>query len=423
MLLNLKLLPLIKQRSSCWNLGSLKIVLPMGLNIANRKFLTWIFSITAVWGIVALLFSFQLVMTTELSVTSALVRTLARWSPWILLTPIIFSFTTGFPITLRENIFKHIAVHLILSVFVALVAQLLVDVFIRPLERRLIESEFLTPSEFSEIEQPPHHPPPHPESHPQPPGLEPPFPPASLVVKASHELPRTIPIYWALMGIQSMLLFRAQLRVREREAYQLQAKLTQSQLDTLKLQLQPHFLFNALNGISTLVYRDPETADQMIGNLSKLLRGVIDEKNANKLLLSRELELLGAYISIEQMRFGDRVQFEEDVESVCYQAKVPTFFLQPLVENAVRHGLEPLGKPGTIWLKIRKDGNKLRIRIEDNGVGRQGSGVKGWGIGLSNAEARLENLYGKSGFELALDDREGGGTVVSINFPFESAQS
>ncbi len=393
----------------------------MGLNIANRKFLTWILSITAVWGIVVVLFTLQLVMTTELSMTSAWVRTLARWSPWILLTPIIFSFTTGFPITFRENIFKHIAAHLVLSVGVALVAQIMIEVFIRPLERRLIDSEFLPLAEFSEIEQPPPHPPPHPESHPQPPGLEPLFPPSSLVVKASHELPRTVPIYWALMGIQSILLFRAQLRERERETYQLQAKLSQSQLDTLKLQLQPHFLFNALNGISTLVYRDPEIADQMIGNLSKILRGVIDEKNANKLLLSRELELLGAYISIEQMRFGDRVQFEEDVESICYQAKVPAFLLQPIVENAVRHGLEPLGKAGTIWLKIRKDGNNMQIRVEDNGVGRQGSGVKGWGIGLSNAESRLENLYGKDAFKLTLDEREGGGTVVSVIFPFESA--
>ena len=161
----------------------------------------------------------------------------------------------------------------------------------------------------------------------------------------------------------------------------------------------------------------------MIGNLSTLLRSVLDEKHTNELPLSRELELLAAYMSIEQMRFGNRVQFEKNVENTCLQARVPTLLLQPIVENAVRHGLEPLGKPGTIWLKVRKADHRLQILVEDDGVGRQEAAPKGWGIGLSNAEARLEALYGIDGFALTLADREGGGTVVSIEFPFETTLS
>ncbi|MCB1095008.1 MAG: histidine kinase [Verrucomicrobiae bacterium] len=378
-------------------------------------------------GIVAL-FTIQLQLIADLSLRDALIRTLARWLPWIALTPVVFWLTMRFPLTQRESLVKHGVVHVLMSVCIALLAQTLFETVIKPVERRFVGDPVRRPpadNRRMQGERPP-RPPGGPDHRPPPHGPPRPVdenPPSILLPNIVQQLPRTLPTYWALMGVQSVFLFGAQLRQRERQALELQTRLTQSQLETLKLQLQPHFLFNALNAISTLVYSEPKKADHMIGNLSTLLRGVLDEKNSNEVLLSRELELLNAYMGIEQMRFGERVQFEQDVATECLSARVPTLLLQPIVENAVRHGLEPLGTPGTVWLTARKIDDQLEVLVEDNGVGRQSESARGWGIGLSNAEARLEALYGKEGFSLKLNDREGGGTVVTIAFPFQTHPS
>lgn len=223
-----------------------------------------------------------------------------------------------------------------------------------------------------------------------------------------------------MAGIHSALLFSQQLRRRDREKLELESKLTKARLETLKLQLQPHFLFNALNAVSTLLHRDAKRADRMIGELSTLLRGVLEDQHADLISLTREAKLVEAYASIEQLRFGDRVNFDFQFDTDCQSALVPPMLLQPLVENAVRHGIEPLGTPGTVWLIVEKKDARLSIRIEDDGIGRNNSETKGWGIGLSNAEARLDALFDKA-YELTLDDRQGGGTVVTIELPFREA--
>ncbi len=162
----------------------------------------------------------------------------------------------------------------------------------------------------------------------------------------------------------------------------------------------------------------------MICQLSTLLRAVLDESETQQVSLSRELELLRAYVAIESVRFGERLNFHEEIESGCSMAYVPVLFLQPLVENSVRHGIEPLDRPGNIWVSIMRHGESLRILISDDGQGRHAASQStGWGIGLKNANARLAALHAEDGFEITMDDRQGGGTTITILFPFTTQPS
>ncbi|MGY8691262.1 MAG: sensor histidine kinase, partial [Verrucomicrobiales bacterium] len=345
-----------------------------------------------VWLVIFLVFTAQSQIGTA-SWKQAAMLSLGRWGPWMILTPCVLWLVRRFPIS-GEKRWRHALVHLFMSVSISILSHVLNDYALSPSHPReaVVHSGMGQPP--PRRRPPPHfdgeRPPPPRGSERPPPPREEPRPQRSFFGKWTGRLYVNLPIYWSLFGIQSVLLAGAQLRERERQSLELQSKLTQAHLDTLKLQLQPHFLFNALNATSTLVHRDPDKADEMIGHLSTLLRGVLEERDANVVTLSRELDLLTAYVSIEQVRFGDRVQFVQDIAPEALQAKVPTLLLQPIVENAVRHGLEPLGKPGHVWVSAWKERGHLRIEISDDGVGRQGTGRQGWGIGLSNAEARLE---------------------------------
>ena len=392
-------------------------------NSKARTFFIFLFA----WAAIIAFFTLQLhwQLPQERSLTKTLTQTVHQWAPWILLSPLIFWLTARYPLTPPDRIIKHGMIHVVLSILIALLAQASLDGTRMNLKH---EGNKASPDRGP---RPPHHPPlGGPPNHVGPPPDNPGHPPRerrpprpSPFENAIQHLPRTLPTYWTIVGIQSVLLFGQQLRRREKEALELKAKLTQSQLDTLRLQLQPHFFFNALNAISTLVYRDPKVADQMIGNLSFFWRGVLDEKDANQLTLERELELLDAYMSVEQMRFGERVQFNKSIDPACFMALVPTLLLQPIVENAVRHGLEPKGSKGSIWLSAQRAEGRLAIRVEDDGIGRQSGNQQGWGIGLSNARARLTALYGDQESSLTLNDREGGGTIVAMDLPFEKQTS
>lgn len=147
-------------------------------------------------------------------------------------------------------------------------------------------------------------------------------------------MPIWLPIYWILVAAKTLEHSNRRLQQREREALALKSRLVQAQLDSLKLQLRPHFLFNALNAISTLVHRDPDKADDMIGNLGFLLRRVIDQEKDDVVPLNEELELLNAYVAIEQIRFGDRFQYQDKVGAEYRLAQLPIMVLQPIVLNA-----------------------------------------------------------------------------------------
>jgi len=218
-----------------------------------------------------------------------------------------------------------------------------------------------------------------------------------------------------LISAAHALLFYRRSKERERRSLELEATLAKSRLEALTMQLQPHFLFNALNAIAALVHKNPDAADEMLAALSDLLRLTLETSREQELPLRRELEFVERYLMIEHVRFGDRLQFELDVAPETEAALVPTFLLQPLVENAVRHGLEPRSGNGKLVIRARRDNGSLRLSVEDNGVGLSDGKPGREGIGLANTRARLHELYdGAANVELRNRD----GLTVELTLPF-----
>jgi LytS/YehU family sensor histidine kinase len=203
-----------------------------------------------------------------------------------------------------------------------------------------------------------------------------------------------LPIYWIIVSIAQALTHYRRAQERERRAIELEARLTEARLDALRMQLHPHFLFNTLHAISTLVHKDPNAADEMIGNLSELLRAALDTSDRQEVTLGEELSFLDHFLEIQQTRFGERLRVERQVDTALLAAYVPTLILQPLVENAIRHGVEPHPGPGVIAIAARREGEGLRLTVRDNGAGPKPAAREREGIGLANTRARLEQLYG-----------------------------
>jgi signal transduction histidine kinase len=199
----------------------------------------------------------------------------------------------------------------------------------------------------------------------------------------------------------------------------------QAQLQALRYQLNPHFLFNTLNAISTLIVeRHNRDAERMVARLSDFLRVTLEAESAVEVPLVDELDFARRYLDIEQIRFGDRLTVEEDVEVEALSARVPPLLLQPLVENAVRHGIMPRENGGTLTIEARQVGERLLLRVADDGPGPpdETDPAEGTGIGLSNTKARLDALYGDN-YDLALQRADGGGCVVRIEMPFRRADA
>jgi LytS/YehU family sensor histidine kinase len=232
-------------------------------------------------------------------------------------------------------------------------------------------------------------------------------------------------VYWSLVGVcQAITHFRSS-QERERRAVELEARLTSAKLQALRMQINPHFLFNTLNSITALVYVNPRAADEMLGDLSELLRRSLDSMEEQEVSLAEELEFIGTYLRIEQKRFGDRLQLEKSVPDDLMKALVPALILQPLVENAIRHGIEPQRVAGLISIEARQEGKQLHLIVRDNGKGLSpgadlGSSERriGHGIGVANTRARLEGLYGRNqSFRIAKVEPHG--CRVEIHLPFQ----
>ena len=199
-------------------------------------------------------------------------------------------------------------------------------------------------------------------------------------------------------------------------------RLVQSELDTLKLQLNPHFLFNALNSAIALIASDPVAAERMVSELSDFLRLVLSTSSEQEVPLERELGLLDRYVAIQRVRFQDRLTVNCNIEDGVRGALVPSLILQPLVENAIRHGISPRAGAGYVQVTARRVGDKLAISILDNGVGvrarRSRERSRGSGLGLTNTTTRLMHLYGEH-HEFESGPREEGGYAVRITIPFK----
>jgi len=196
-------------------------------------------------------------------------------------------------------------------------------------------------------------------------------------------------------------------------------RFSEARLNNLRLQLDPHFLFNALNTVSSQLERDPRLARRMIEHLGDLLRLSLDSKDRQEVTLTEELAFLDHYLAIQRIRFGDHLRIETDVAPDVRHAAVPSLILQPLVENAVRHGLASRAGGGTVTISARPDGDRLEIRVQDDGVGLP----KGWqletgaGVGLSVTRERIAELHPNGSSRFTVTSRFSGGTNVDISLP------
>jgi signal transduction histidine kinase len=228
-------------------------------------------------------------------------------------------------------------------------------------------------------------------------------------------LQHNVLIAWIMMGFAHAVLYFDRTHAQERLTAELQARLAQAQLDVIAAQLNPHFLFNALNSIAELVHLDADRADRMLVGLSALLRRSLDNSHLQWVSLREELALLGQYLEIEKVRLGERMQVHWHVAEECLDEAVPPQLLQPLVENAVVHAIARRIRPGNVRIGAALVAGALRLEVEDDGADGLPD-VDGHGIGLANTRARLEALYG-GGATLVIEATEAGGTRVCLRLP------
>ncbi len=239
-----------------------------------------------------------------------------------------------------------------------------------------------------------------------------------LILHAAY-IVRDLSMYPVILGVAAAVEAGRNLRRQALRSSQLEAQLTRAELQALKSQLHPHFLFNALNACSTLMRTDLVAAERMLDLLADLLQSTLRESSIQVVPLHRELAFVQRYLDIEMVRFSNRLTVEVDVPLEVQEARVPHLILQPLVENAIRHGISPKVGPGRLRIVARVEGDLLRLLVQDDGVGPGGArsrDSRGEGVGLSNTQARLNQLYGTHA-TLACGGVTGGGFEVNLSLP------
>jgi signal transduction histidine kinase len=238
-----------------------------------------------------------------------------------------------------------------------------------------------------------------------------------LVVKTVHF---NLLIYWVMVSVSHAFSYYQQLQERALRASELEKRLAQAKLQALQMQLNPHFLFNTLNAIASLMHKDVKAADRMISRLADLLRSALESTGAHEVTLRQELAFLERYLEIEKTRFGSRLTVRMEVADEAMDALVPNLILQPLVENAIKHGIERRSRPGLIEVHAVLEGERLRLTLRDNGPGLPAETGGRKGIGVANTRARLQELYGES-HSFVLRNGEESGVTVEVSIPFRRA--
>jgi two-component system LytT family sensor kinase len=342
-----------------------------------------------VLSVIALLFMAQPVLTGVMTWGDALKLTFLMWAIWGVLAPLIVELAFHFPLE-RSRLPVSLVVHLVAFTAIFLIKQ--------SVATHVMEN-------FNFVHQEGGGPLPEAEEKMKHDG-----PPIAVRILIDGL------IYSMVVSVCQTVAWSRRAHERELRALTAEAHLATARLEVLRMQLNPHFLFNALNGISTLVHTDPRTADDMIANLSQLLRLSLDSSDEQEIPLRRELDFLQCYLDIEKARFGDRLRIEREIAPETLTAFVPPLLLQPLIENALRHGLGSETGPGLIRLSVRLQEGTLHIEVSDNGRGLRDADESTGGIGLTNTRARLHELYGAR-HRLVLRNGDLGGCTVEIEIP------
>jgi signal transduction histidine kinase len=251
-----------------------------------------------------------------------------------------------------------------------------------------------------------------------------PFSPAGLVAFVRHRAYVLAPDYLTGIVICGLVLGLAHAWREQARAAQLETQLAQAQLEALKMQLQPHFLFNTLNAVAALQLEDPETARRMLVRLSDFLRATLENAGVNEVSLDREVDFVSRYLEIERVRFPKKLAVEIEVDPGVREALVPNLILQPIVENAIRHGIAAQACAGRVEIHAGRRNGSLQLRVRDTGPGLNRANPQSLhlpgnhsGRGLAITRARLERMYGAAA-SLSLRDAAGGGLEVEIQIPF-----
>ncbi len=236
------------------------------------------------------------------------------------------------------------------------------------------------------------------------------------------EYQKQLMLYWVIYSVVALISSMRRNQAENLRASQLEKKLTEARLEVLKMQLNPHFLFNTLNMISSYVYDNPRVAESMIGHLSDFLRVTLRHSGVQEVALEKELEFLDSYLAIMKARFEERLEIEMKISGQARQARVPHLLLQPLVENSVAHCTKDHSRPGFIKICAEVVAGRTRLTVEDNGPGLEDDGAEVFesGVGLSNTSARLRELYADD-CSLELVNADSGGLRVIIDLPLHSA--
>lgn len=349
--------------------------------------------VVGIWTLVGLVSASQVWLASQsmghaASFGAVVLWTVPVWLAWALLTPVVIGLARRFPLE-RGRLGASLPVHILAAVVLALIH----------LAWWLAWTQWVSPyalAERSVAEM------------------------MWLYVQSRFNV--SFLLYWAVIGTWYATAYSRRWRQSELEASRLEARLAQVQLDALRAQVHPHFLFNTLHAISSLVARDPEGARHMLARLGDMLRLTLEREAVQEIPLRDELEYVEVYLDIEQTRFGDRLRVDFDVDPSVLNARVPNLILQPLVENAIRHGIARLEGPGRLGLSVRGDDGVLSFRIENDAPPGALESPRSGGLGLRNARDRLERLYG-DGQRLDLQRRKDGGVVATLEVPFrETAQ-
>jgi len=376
------------------------------------------------WGVLSLALAMQLAHAATIPLAEAFRVSAADWLGWAVAAPVLYLLITWLPLE-KSNWHRALPVQLLAGIAaLALVIGVRSLFGVAPRPPQIFQHELPEGPGPGMDPNPPHGfpPPPGPGPFPPPPPFrKPPLPqPGRPRLISGPEwffrfrLPLHLPALFVVLAAAHALYFYKRGQERERQTLELTAGLAQARLDALKMQIQPHFLFNALNSIAALVHKDPAAADEMIGALSEFLRCTLAGSARQEVPLLEELEFVRRYLAIELVRFGDRLQCDQDVPPETFGALVPMLILQPLVENAVRHGLGRISGPARLTIRARREREMLKIVVADNGPGPGGSDA-GQGIGLANTRARLQELHGERG---QVEIRTNGGCSVEITLPF-----